>query len=83
MSFSNIFEQIRETETRADDTKEWLKNFCEQKNIKLLPNDNIKGTVLQIEWALINDGLSASKVSWKFHIPTIYNFAVIQPWNLL
>ena len=24
-----------------------------------------------------------SKVSWKFRIPTIYNSAVISPWNLL
>ena len=42
-------------------------NFCKQ---------NIKGTVMQIEKALINDRLSVSKVSWKFRIPTIYNFAV-------
>ena len=38
---------------------------------------------MQIEKALINDCLQVSKVSWKFHIPTIYNFAVICPWNLL
>ena len=43
----------------------------------------IKGTVMQIEKALINDRLRVSKVSWKFHIPTIYNFEVIYPWNLL
>ena len=36
---------------------------------------------MQIEKALINDGVS--KVSWKFRIPIIYNFAVIDPWNLL
>ena len=29
----------------------------------------IKGTVIQIEKALINDCLSVSKVSWKFRIP--------------
>ena len=34
---------------------------------------------MQIEKALINDRLLASKVSWKFHIPIIYNFAVIYP----
>ena len=37
----------------------------------------IKGTVMQIEKALINDGLRVSKVSLKFCIPTIYSFAVI------
>ena len=42
----------------------------------------IKGTVMQIEKALINDRLSVSKISWKFRIPAIYNFAVICPWNL-
>ena len=36
----------------------------------------IKGTVMQIEKALINDRLHVSKVSWKFRIATIYNFAV-------
>ena len=44
---------------------------------------NIKSTVMQIEKALINDRLHVSKVSRKFHILTIYNFAVIFPWNLL
>ena len=38
---------------------------------------------MQMEKALINDCLSVSKVSWKFHISTIFNFAVIYPWNLL
>ena len=38
---------------------------------------------MQIEKPLINDRLRVSKISWKFHIPTIYNFAVIYPWNLL
>ena len=38
---------------------------------------SIKGAVMQIEKALINDRLRVSKVSWKFCIPTIYNFAVI------
>ena len=32
----------------------------------------IKGSVMQIEKALINDCLRVSDVSWKFHIPTIY-----------
>ena len=41
----------------------------------------LKGTVIQIEKAMINDRLRFSKVSWKFRIPTIYNFAVIYPWN--
>ena len=37
----------------------------------------VKGAVMEIEKALINDRLRISKVSWKFHIPTISNFAVI------
>ena len=37
----------------------------------------LKGTVIQIEKVLINDCLRVSKVSWKFHISTIFNFAVI------
>ena len=40
-------------------------------------NNSFKGTFMQTEKALINDGLRFSKESWKFHIPTIYNFAVI------
>ena len=32
---------------------------------------------MQIEKALINDPSRILKVSWKFCIPTIYNFAVI------
>ena len=42
-----------------------------------------KSTVMQIEKALTNDRLRVSKVSWKFRIPTIYNFAAVYPWNLL
>ena len=34
---------------------------------------------MQIEKALINDHLHVSKVSWKFRIQTICNFAVIYP----
>ena len=37
----------------------------------------LKGAVMQIEKTLINDHLRVSQVSWKFHSPTIYNFAVI------
>ena len=44
---------------------------------------SIKGTVIQIEKALMNDPLRVSKVSWKFRIRTIYNFPVNYPWNLL
>ena len=43
----------------------------------------MKGTVMQIEKELINDRLRVSKVSWKFCIPTIYNFAIMYSWNLL
>ena len=38
---------------------------------------------MQMEKALINDRLNISKVSREFCIPTIYNFAIIYPWNLL
>ena len=34
---------------------------------------------MRIEQALTNDRLRVSKVSQKFHIPTINNFAVIYP----
>ena len=34
---------------------------------------------MQIEKALMNDHLRVLKVSLKFRIPTIYNFAVIYP----
>ena len=47
---------------------------CDKKSLKVI--------VMQIEEALINDQVHASKVSWKFRIPTIYNTAVIYPWNL-
>ena len=43
----------------------------------------LKVQVMQIVKALINDRLRVSKVSWKFRIPTICNFAVIYSWNLL
>ena len=42
-----------------------------------------KGTVMQIEKTLINYRLHVSKVSRKFRIPSIYNFTVIYPWNML
>ena len=38
---------------------------------------------MKIEETLINDHFRVSKVSWKFRIPTIFNFAVIHSWNLL
>ena len=37
----------------------------------------------QIEKVLISDRLCVSNVSWKFLMPTIYNFAVMDPWILL
>ena len=37
----------------------------------------LKGTVMQIDKALINDRSRFSKVSGKFHTPTICNFAVV------
>ena len=38
-----------------------------------------KGTVMQIEKAMINDRFCVLKVSRKFCVPTIYNFVVIAP----
>lgn len=35
----------------------------------------LKGTVIPIKQALINNRLPASKVSWKFRILQIYNFS--------
>ena len=43
----------------------------------------LKGTVVQIEKALTNDHLRVLKVSQKCRIPTIHNFAVTYPWNLV
>ena len=56
----------------------WRLNVC-----IMLRVESFKGTVMQIQKALINDCLRVSKVSWKFLIPTIDNFAVIYPCNLL
>ena len=36
---------------------------------------SFKDTVMQIKKALINDPLYVLKVSWKFRIATIHNFA--------
>ena len=38
---------------------------------------------MQIEKVSMNDYGRVSKKSWKFGIPTIYNFATIYQWNLL
>ena len=43
----------------------------------------VQGTVIQIWKTLINDRLSVSEESLKFHIPPICNFTVIYWWNLL
>ena len=40
-----------------------------------------KDIAIKIEELKINDCLHVEKVCWKFHIQTIYNFAVIHPWN--
>ena len=61
-----------------------LQSIHNQQGLSVYRSQNfLKGTVMQIEKALINNPLRASEVSWKFHVPTIYNFAVIYPWNLL
>ena len=43
----------------------------------------VKGTVMQIKKALINDRLRVSKVYRKCRIPTIYNFTVTYPCDFL
>ena len=49
------------------------------KELHTAPNNHapLKGTVMQIEKALINDHLHVSKVSWKFCIATICKCAVV------
>ena len=47
--------------------------------ICLMSQPLLKGTVMEIEKALINDRLRLSKVSSKLRIPTICNFAVVYP----
>ena len=61
--------------------------FCKAEkkcwSLKNKVNGIVKGTVMQIGKALINDRWLVSKVSWKFGISVIYNFPVIYPWNFL
>ena len=52
-------------------------DISERFSLYFNPEIIIKVTVMQIEKALINDPLRASKVSLKFRIPTIFKFAVI------
>ena len=56
---------------------------ADKNHVYLDKTADFKGTVMQIEKALINDPLRVPELSWKFRIPTIYNFVVIYPWNLL
>ena len=58
-----------------------LQMQIEGKKIQNYEHKILKGTVMQIEKALKNDGLCVSKVSSKFCIPNIYNFEVIYPGN--
>ena len=44
-----------------------------QKLIRKPDWNDIKGTVMQIEKALIGDRWRISKVSWKFRVPIIFN----------
>ena len=52
-------------------------------NLYVFSFQHFKGTVMQIEKALINDHLRISKVSWKFRIPNVDNFAAILTLNFL
>ena len=58
-----------------------VQNLIRELIIKLVLS--LKGTVVQIEKSLINDHLLVLKEFWKFCMPTVNNFAVIEPWNLL
>ena len=40
---------------------------------------HVKDTVMQIEKELTNDQLRVSEVSWRYYIPTSYNFALVYP----
>ena len=57
-------------------------NFYFNMNFQVASGD-LKGIAMQNEKALTKDRLRVSKVSWKYRIPTIHNFAVIYPQNLL
>ena len=62
----------------------FVKLSSNRKNVNLAKAQlSQRHIVMQIGKALINDRLYVLKVSWKFRIPTIYNFAVIYPWNWL
>ena len=50
---------------------------------EILDSTFLKGSVIQIQKALINNQLRAWKVSRKFYIPNNYNFAAMYPWNWL
>ena len=68
----------------VEETETWTETFRLTDLMILKTMDlQIKGTVMQIEKALINDRLCVLKVSWKFCIPAIYDFAIIYLWNLL
>ena len=58
---------------------ERIPGFTSTHNLLDLQKLCIKGTVMEIEKTLINDRLIVSKASQKFHISTIYNFAVSYP----
>ena len=42
-----------------------------------LRHERVKGRVIHVKKALINDRLRVAKVSWKFRFPIFCNFAVI------
>ena len=71
VALKNFFDIIAISETRIT------------KQVSLLNNLNLKGTVIWIEKALINDHLHVWIVFWILNVLTIYNFAVIYLWILL
>ena len=80
--WSSIHEKVKQHWGWVEKSVAYEKNayIVSDRNVKIFKTlYNLKGTVMQIEKALINDRLCVSNVSWKFHIPTIYSFAVIYP----
>ena len=82
--FWGIFKNTFYTEkTSASETLiKRLWNWYTNEYAFFIVKPRFKGIVIQTETALINNRLRVSKVSWKFRISNIYNFAVIYPWNL-
>ena len=81
-AFENNSEEILgELGKHMSNICEWFLHNCLRANAKKF-HHFFKVQSCKLKEALINDRLLALKVSWKFRIPTINNFAVTYPWNL-